>query len=85
VDENIDRDLVVSKLKGRGIDTRLSFPPIHLQPYYQEKFGYNDSSYPISFKAWQRLINIPIWVGLSNENQDYVINSLREIIKKVNS
>jgi len=85
VDENIDRDLVVSKLKGRGIDTRLSFPPIHLQPYYQEKYGYNDSSYPISFKAWQRLINIPIWVGLSNENQDYVINSLREIIKKVNS
>ena len=83
--EDIDRDLVVIKLKEKGIDTRLSFPPIHLQPYYQEKFGYNDSTYPISLKAWQRLINIPIWVGLINEDQNYVINSLREIIEKVKS
>ena len=83
--EDIDRDLVVSKLKEKGIDTRLSFPPIHLQPYYQEKFGYNDSSYPISFKAWQRLIDIPIWVGLEEEDQNYVIDSLREIVEKVES
>ena len=80
--EDIDRDLVVKKLKEKGIATRLSFPPMHLQPYYQEKFGYNDNSYPISLKAWQQLVDLPIWVGLSNEDQNYVIDSLREIIQK---
>ena len=82
LNEDIDRDLIVDKLKEKGIDTRLSFPPIHLQPYYQEKFGYNDNSYPISLKAWQQLIDIPIWVGLSEENQNYVIDNLREIVEK---
>mgnify|MGYP001238087415 FL=1 len=83
--EDIDRDYVVEKLKEKGIDTRLSFPPVHLQPYYQERFGYNDNSYPVSWKAWQQLIDLPIWVGLSEEDQNYVIDTLREIVDKVES
>jgi dTDP-4-amino-4,6-dideoxygalactose transaminase len=48
----------------------------------QEKFGYNDNLYPISLKAWQQLIDISIWIGLSEENQNYVIDNLREIVEK---
>lgn len=48
----------------------------------QEKFGYNDNSYPVSLKAWQQLIDISIWVGLSDENQNHVIDNLREIVEK---
>ena len=76
--EDIDRDYVVERLKEKGIDTRLSFPPIHLQPYYQERFGIDDNSYPVSLKAWQQLIDIPIWVGLKEEDQNYVIDCLKE-------
>ena len=83
--EDIDRNYVVEKLKEKGIDTRLSFPPVHLQPYYQKRFGYNDNSYPVSLKAWRQLIDLPIWVGLEEEDQNYVIDSLREIVDKVES
>ena len=75
--DNLDRDDIVRKLGEVGIETRLSFPPIHIQPFYREKFGYKEDSLPVSFMAWKRLMNIPIWVGL-NEKQDYVI---RKIIK----
>ncbi|MBH30546.1 MAG: hypothetical protein CMG71_00975 [Candidatus Marinimicrobia bacterium] len=81
--ENIDRDYVVNELKEKGIDTRLSFPPVHLQPYYQDKFGYDDNSYPVSLKAWKQLIDLPIWVGLSEEDQNYVIDCLKEIVHQV--
>ncbi len=77
--DGIDRDRVVSELKDRGIDTRLSFPPIHIQPYYQQKFGYKDDSLPVSFKAWKQLIDLPIWVGLTCEDQDYVIKNIKDI------
>ena len=77
--DGIDRDSVVSELKSRGIDTRLSFPPIHIQPYYQGRFGYKDDSLPVSFKAWKQLIDLPIWVGLTCEDQAYVIKNLKEI------
>ncbi len=73
-----DRDEIVKKLEEANIQTRLSFPPIHTQPFYKEKFNYSDNSLPISFSAWKKLINIPIWAGLG-EKQDYVINKLKEI------
>lgn len=75
---NIDRDKVVKELDGVNIETRLSFPPVHIQPFYKEKFGYREDSLPISYESWKRLINIPIWVGLG-EKQDYVIQKLKEI------
>ena len=80
LDESIDRDQVVKKLGESGIDTRLSFPPIHIQPYYQKTFGFTDESLPASMKAWQQLINIPIWPGLPEEDQAFVIQQLKAII-----
>ena len=81
--ECIDRDQVVSELKKKGIDTRLSFPPIHSQPYYQRKFGYKNDSLPVSFQAWKQLIDLPIWVGLSAEDQTYVIQNLKNIVREM--
>jgi perosamine synthetase len=79
--DGLDRDKVVSELEARGIDTRLSFPPIHIQPFYQKKLGYKDDSLPISYKAWKQLIDLPIWAGLTVDDQDYVIENLKEIVK----
>ena len=66
VDETA-RDSVVRHLKDHGIDTRLSFPPIHSQQYYRERFGYRNEDLPASWRTWRRLINLPIWPGLSDE------------------
>lgn len=79
--DGVDRDRVVSELKTRGIDTRLSFPPIHIQPYYQEKFGFKDDSLPVSFKAWSQLIDLPIWAGLTVDDQNYVIENIKDIVR----
>jgi perosamine synthetase len=81
--EGLDRDRVVSELKSKGIDTRLSFPPIHIQPYYQKRFGYKNDSYPTSYKAWNQLIDLPMWVGLTVEDQNYIIENLKNIVKKI--
>ncbi len=81
--DGLDRDKVASELKSRGIDTRQSFPPVHIQPYYKKRFGYTDDSLPLSFKAWKQKIDLPIWVGLSHEDQDYVITNLKDIVKSL--
>lgn len=75
---NGERDKIVKKLEEEKIQTRLSFPPIHIQPLYQNIFGYTNNSLPISYKAWSKLINIPIWAGLEDK-QDYIINKIIEI------
>jgi dTDP-4-amino-4,6-dideoxygalactose transaminase len=80
--EGIDRDGVAAELKNMGVDTRLSFPPIHTQPYYQQLFGYDDVTFPASLKAWQKKIDLPIWCGLTKEDQNYVISCIKKITRK---
>lgn len=75
VDETV-RDGVVAYLKERGIDTRLSFPPIHIQAYYRERFGYAPEDLPVSWHTWRRLINLPVWPGITREQLARVAETL---------
>lgn len=74
------RDEIVQKLAERGIETRLSFPPIHTQPFFKERFGFKDNHLPVTFDAWSKLINIPIGPNITKREQEYVIENLVEIV-----
>jgi len=75
-----DRDRIVKELAERGIETRLSFPPVHMQKIYRERFGFGEDDLPISAGAWKKLIDIPIWAGMGRERQEFVIESLLEAL-----
>ncbi len=74
------RDRIVKDLDERNIETRLSFPPIHDQPYYRERFGYDKNLLPVTYDAWSKLINIPLWAGMGDERQDFIIAALKDIL-----
>ncbi len=69
---SVDRDAVVKTLDEEGIETRQSFPPVHIQPYYVERFGFDRDDFPVSLGAWSRLINLPISPDLSDEDAERV-------------
>ena len=79
VDQEI-RDSVAEHLKKNNVDTRLSFPPIHIQQFFQDRFGYNSENLPASYKTWKRLINLPIWPGLTMHQIEYVSEKVVEAI-----
>jgi perosamine synthetase len=83
LDDSVPRDRVVEELADAGIDTRLSFPPIHMQPFYIERFGYTDDDYPISTHAWSQLLDIPIWPGLPEDQQTEVIETLKAATERL--
>jgi perosamine synthetase len=78
--DKIDRDTVKEKLKKVGIDTRVSFPPIHKQPFFQDRYNVNANDCVVSYAAWKKLLNLPIWVGLPEDLQDYVIDNVKTIV-----
>ena len=82
LEEKIDRNKVVEYLTKNKIDTRLSFPPIHLQPIYMKKFGYKIGDFPISEKAFNTFLDIPIWAEIGEERIKRVVDTLNEAIKK---
>lgn len=78
--ESVDRDAVVARLDARGIETRQSFPPVHIQPAYVQRFGYKRQDFPLSLAAWSRLINLPIGPDLQPEQIQTVIEYTTEAV-----
>ena len=75
VNKNI-RDNLINYLNEKGVETRLSFPPIHIQPYYRERFRYKSQDFPIAYKTFQQFLDIPIWAGLKQKKQIYILNEI---------
>jgi len=83
LDESINRDDVVNFLAEEGIETRCSFPPMHIQPAIIEYMKDRRGSLALdeTFSAWQKIINLPIWSELSSSDQDFVIDKVNQIVR----
>ena len=73
------RDEVSQKLKALGIPVRPYFSPIHLQPYMQEKFGYEPGRFPVTEDLGKRGLAIPFSGMMTREQVAAVGNALRQI------
>jgi dTDP-4-amino-4,6-dideoxygalactose transaminase len=63
-------------LRKKGIESLIHYPiPPHLQECYST-MGYTKGSYPIAEKLSDSIISLPLFIGLTNEQQEHVINTL---------
>ena len=70
------RDDLIEYLDKNKIETRLSFPPVHIQPVYKKLFNYNEDDIPNAYKSYLEFIDIPIWKGMKTEDQDLIIETI---------
>lgn len=80
----VNRDGVLERMKQAGVDNRLSFPPIHLQPYYRERFGYKPGDFPVSEEVFGRFIDIPGYPAMTPEQIDKVVNVICAAVESEN-
>ena len=78
------RDAVVKHLENEGIETRLSFPPVHTQPFIQKTLGYTTDLLPHTNQAWDSKIDIPAWPGITETDLEKVVNAMRSALDKEN-
>lgn len=81
LDEGIDRDAIASRLAARGIATRPYFWPIHLQPFYRERFGYRPGDFPHAEAAGRTHLALPFHAHLTASDVEYVCESLVEAVR----
>jgi len=74
------RDAVMNRFAAAGIGCRPYFTPIHLQPFYRERFGYKEGDYPHTEAAGRTSIAIPFHNHLTGSEVDYVGDVLQEAL-----
>ncbi|RMG47655.1 MAG: DegT/DnrJ/EryC1/StrS family aminotransferase [Acidobacteria bacterium] len=70
------RDAVLERLRAAGIGCRAYFPPIHLQPFYRERFGYREGMFPVTESVAARTIALPFHNRLGEREVDRVAEAL---------
>ncbi|MFN2128094.1 MAG: DegT/DnrJ/EryC1/StrS family aminotransferase [Anaerolineales bacterium] len=80
VDRRINRELLSSELRKRGIPSRPYFIPIHLQPYMVEHYGYRLGDFPITEDIGNRSLALPFSSTMEEHDVEYVCSALKKII-----
>ena len=58
----------------------MHYIPIHLQPYYSNKYGFNKGEFPNAEKFYEQEISLPIYPKLNKNYQIYIISTIKKIL-----
>jgi perosamine synthetase len=73
---HVDRDSCMLELTSRGVSSRPYFSPIHLQPFYRERFGYAPGDFPVTERVAASTLALPFSSTMSEADVDYVCDQL---------
>ncbi|MPN45499.1 UDP-4-amino-4-deoxy-L-arabinose--oxoglutarate aminotransferase [bioreactor metagenome] len=78
----IDRDEFIELMNEENIGTSVHFIPVHLMSYYKDNYGYKNGDFPVTESYFERIISLPLYPKMSDEDVEDVINAVTRIIKQ---
>ena len=76
----IDRAQFIEDLRAQNIGTSVHFIPVHLHPYYQERFGYQRGDLKQAEYLYDRIVSLPLYPGMTEDDVQDVIGAVRSIL-----
>ena len=77
-----NRAQIINELREKNVGVGVHFMPVHQHLYYSETFNLSDADYPVASAAFPRLMSLPIYPGMTDENVDKVIDVLIDTLNK---
>lgn len=74
------RNVLLQRLEEMGIATRQGTHAVHLLKYYKKKFGYLPEDYENAYACDRLSITLPLYIGMIEEDQEYIVNAIRKTI-----
>jgi dTDP-4-amino-4,6-dideoxygalactose transaminase len=78
----IGRDQFIERLVARNIGVSVHFIPLHIHPYYRERYSLQPGDYPNAFAAYERILSLPIYAKMSDEDVRHVADAVRDIAEE---
>jgi UDP-4-amino-4,6-dideoxy-N-acetyl-beta-L-altrosamine transaminase len=77
---NMSKTDFFAKMKKANVLLQVHYIPIHLQPYYRNKFGFKNGDFPISENFYLKEVSLPIFPDLAESDQRHVIDTINSIL-----
>lgn len=68
------------KARENGLNLQVHYIPVHLQPYYKEKFGYKKGDYPVAEEYYDHCISLPLYPSLTDEDLKEIVKRIKELL-----
>ncbi len=75
-----DRAQIFRALRAENIGVNVHYIPVHLHPYYRERFGYKGGEFPVAEGAYERLISLPMFHAMSGQDVKDVIAAVSKVV-----
>ena len=74
-----DRAYVFRALRAENIGVNVHYIPVHLHPYYRDRFGYQGGEYPVAETAYEQLISLPMFHSMTEQDVEDVIAAVSKV------
>jgi len=80
--KGVNRNWVASEMEARGIGVGVHYRPVHLEPFYRERYGHSPGEFPVAEDAGARVLSLPFWPEMKEEEILRVVKTLGEVTKE---
>jgi dTDP-4-amino-4,6-dideoxygalactose transaminase len=80
-DAPIGRDRLIEALYAAGIGCSVHYIPLHLQPYWRDRYGLRPAQFPHSHRAYERMLSLPLYTRMTEADVERVAQALRQALR----
>jgi dTDP-4-amino-4,6-dideoxygalactose transaminase len=77
-DATLNRDQLIESLFADGIGVSVHYIPLHLHPYWKERYDLKPEQFPHSQKAYERMVTLPLYTRMTDDDVERVITAVRK-------
>jgi dTDP-4-amino-4,6-dideoxygalactose transaminase len=81
-DAPVSRDAFIAEMASAGIGTSVHFIPLYLHPYWRDTYKLRPEQFPNSTEAYRRVVSLPLYTRMTDNDQDRVIRAIRRILNR---
>jgi dTDP-4-amino-4,6-dideoxygalactose transaminase len=76
-DAPITRDALIERLFAAGIGCSVHYIPLHLHPYWRDRYGLQPGQFPHSQRAYERMLSLPLYSRMTDDDVQRVAQAVR--------
>lgn len=77
----VGRDPIFAALRAENLGVNVHYIPVHLHPYYRKRFGHQPGEYPVAEAAYPKLLTLPLFPQMGDEEVEAVILGVRKVLQ----